>query len=245
MDYADVEDLPETANLDDDEIVGGAEIIDNNERLKDYVARIREITRLAREAMIQKGGDYVGMLNANHRQEWLEDFSDLLYDTQDFGKLSLDIMDAVLERFALVEAGAFERGATGWPTIWFYEEQNRDIFLKQVRWFSSNHGQQFGRLLTPLVDGIRVCGSFQPSAVELRDEHRLVLLDGEGLGHSAKEATSVSTKVTEKFPGTDLILLVDTCTVTNASSPSRATEVRRQQRATDTNSRLPLRILTK
>ena len=84
-------------------------------------------------------------------------------------------------------------------------------FLRQVRWFSSNHDQQFGRLLTPLVDGVRVRGPFQPTAIELQNNHRqLVLLDGEGLGHSAKEATSVSTKVTEKFVEVDMILLVDT-----------------------------------
>ena len=90
--------------------------------------------------------------------------------------------------------------------------------LQQVRWFTGNHGQQFGRLLTPLVNGIRVRGSFQPDTVELQDDdRRLVLLDGEGLGHSAREATSVSTKVTERFPETDMILLVD-----NAQSPMQA-----------------------
>ena len=92
------------------------------------------------------------------------------------------------------------------------------MFLKQVRWFSSNHDRQFGRLLTPLVNGIRVCGTFHPATAELRDDdQRLVLLDGEGLGHSAKEANSVSTKVTEKFSDVEMILLVDT-----AQSPMQA-----------------------
>ena len=127
-------------------------------------------------------------------------------------------MDVLAERFELIEAGDFERSATGWPTLWHYEEDARETFLQQVRWFSSNHDQQFGRLLTPLVDGIRVRGPFRPAAIELQDDDRqLVLLDGEGLGHSAKEATSVSTKVTEKFPDVDMILLVDT-----AQSPLQA-----------------------
>ena len=42
-------------------------------------------------------------------------------------------------------------------------------------------------------------------------------MDGEGLGHSAKEATSISTRVTERFPEADMILLVD-----NAQSPLQA-----------------------
>ena len=61
-------------------------------------------------------------------------------------------------------------------------------------------------------------GPFQPAVDGLRDaDRRLVLMDGEGLGHSAKEATSVSTRVTEKFPEADMILLVDT-----AQSPMQA-----------------------
>ena len=87
-----------------------------------------------------------------------------------------------------------------------------------MRWFSSNHDRQFGRLLTPLVDGIRVRGPFQPAAIELQDDERkLVLLDGEGLGHSAREAMSISTKVTERFTEADMILLVD-----DAQSPMQA-----------------------
>ena len=87
-----------------------------------------------------------------------------------------------------------------------------------MRWFTGNHSQQFGRLLTPLVDGIRVSGPFQPAAAELvDDDRRLVLLDGEGLGHSAREATSISTKVTERFQDVDMILLID-----SAQSPMQA-----------------------
>ena len=79
--------------------------------------------------------------------------------------------------------------------------------------------RQFGRLLTPLVDGIRVSGTVPPCTfAELQDaERRLVLLDGEGLGHSARD-TSVSTRITERFKDVDLILLVD-----SAESPLLAT----------------------
>ena len=218
MDYEYEDEVPEVDTLTDDEIVDGAELTRNNERLGEYVVRIREVARAVREAMAPEHGDFQDMDNANRREEWLEDFSDALYENQDFARLSLDIMDAIAERFDLVETGEFERSSTGWPTLWYYEEKDRNSFLKQVRWFSSNHKQQYGRLLTPLVDGIRVCGSFQPAVPGLwDDERRLVLLDGEGLGRSAKEATSISTKVTEKFPDTDMILLVDT-----AQSPMQA-----------------------
>ena len=218
MDYEYEDEVSEEDYVASDEIVKDFEVTNNNERLQEYVARIREIAEVVGGKIALERGNFQAMDNANQRQDWLEGFTDALYEYQDFAHLSLDIKDAIEDRFDLVEEGDFERGSTGWPAIWYYEEQDRATFLKQVRWFSSNHDQQFGRLLTPLVDGIRVRGPFQPKAIGLRDDdRRLVLMDGEGLGHSAKEATSISTKVTEKFPEVDMILLVDT-----AQSPMQA-----------------------
>ena len=218
MAFEDMDETPETDAFPEDETVGRDEISSNNLRLHEFVDRIKGVATTVREQMAKERDDFDVLNNANQRQEWLEGFTDALYENQGFGQLSLDIMDVLTERFDQIEAGDFERSSTGWPTLWHYEEDARETFLQQVRWFSSNHDQQFGRLLTPLVDGIRVRGPFRPSAMELQDDDRqLVLLDGEGLGHSAKEATSVSTKVTEKFPDVDMILLVDT-----AQSPLQA-----------------------
>ena len=218
MQYEYGDEALETDTLADDEIVAGSELTINNECLGDYVARIREIAAAVQEQKAADRGAFGELANANQRQVWLEDFTDGLYENPEFSRLSLDIMDGIAERFELIQAGDFERNSTGWPTLWYYEEKDRDAFLQQVRWFTGNHSRQFGRLLTPLVNGIRVRGSFQPDHVELQDyDWRLVLLDGEGLGHSAREATSVSTKVTERFPETDMILLVD-----DAQSPMQA-----------------------
>ena len=216
MDYGDDQSDPES--LPDDEKVDGLEVAANNKRLQECVARIRDIVGSVSTQMTAEYGEFHGLSSANERQEWLESFVDQLYDYQDFGRLSLDLIDDVHERFSLIEVGDYERSATGWPTLWYFEEDDRDAFLQQVRWFTSNHDQQFGRLLTPLVDGIRVRGPFVPTARTLQGcDRRLVLVDGEGLGHSAKEATSVSTRVTERFPEADMILLVD-----NAQSPMQA-----------------------
>ena len=218
MQYEYGDEASETDTLSDDEIVAGSELAVNNERLGDYVARIRKIGMAVQEQKAAVHGAYGDLANATQRQVWLEDFTDGLYENPDFSPLSWDIMDRIAERFDLVQSRDYELSETVWPILWHYEEKDRDTFLRQVRWFTGNHGQQFGRLLTPLVNGIRVRGSFQPYDVELQDDdRRLVLLDGEGLGHSAREATSVSTKVTERFPETDMILLVD-----NAQSPMQA-----------------------
>ena len=208
----------EAAALAEDEIVAGPELIQNKDRLFEYINRIKEVAEAAQKQTTKKHGDLKGIDNPNKRQEWQEDFRDALYENKDFTQLSLDIMEAVQHRFNLIEEGIFDGSKTDWCSHWYYEEKDRDTFLKQVRWFTSNHSQQFGRLLTPLVNGIRVSGPFQPAKPELRDNDRkLVLLDGEGLGHSAKEATSISTKITERFSEADMILLVD-----NAESPMQA-----------------------
>ena len=99
----------------------------------------------------------------------------------------------------LVEAGEFKRNSDGWPILWRYEEDNRVAFFQQLRRFSGNHHRQFGRLLTPLVNGLRVQGSFRPTDSRLPSDKNLVLLDGEGLGHTARSASSISTRITQKI----------------------------------------------
>ena len=204
--------------LPDDEVVAAADLTKNNERLREYVVRIKEIATAVQEQIALRSGDYHDMDSATRREAWIEEFTDALYENRGFTDISVDIMGSIEERFGLIAEGDFEREATGWPILWYYEERDRTAFLRQVRWFTGNHSQQFGRLLTPLVDGIRVSGPFQPTATKLQDgDRRLVLLDGEGLGHSAREATSISTKVTDRFQEADMILLID-----NAQSPMQA-----------------------
>ena len=204
--------------LPDDEVVAAADLTKNNERLREYVVRIRDIATAVQEQIALRSGDYHDMDSATRREAWIEEFTDALYENRGFTDISVDIMESIEERFGLIAEGDFEREATGWPILWYYEERDRTAFLRQVRWFTGNHSQQFGRLLTPLVDGIRVSGPFQPTATKLQDgDRRLVLLDGEGLGHSAREATSISTKVTDRFQEADMILLID-----NAQSPMQA-----------------------
>lgn len=207
-------------SLPAEETITDEALLVNNERLTAYVIQIREVATATKDRMVPEYGTYENIANPYRLEEWREAYIDSLYDNEDFRDLSLDIMDVIKERFEAISEGAFEQTASDWPNRWQCRllEGDRVVFLRQVRWFTSNHGDQFGRLLTPLVDGIRAKGPFKPFIDELgKDERRLVFLDGEGLGHSAKEATSVSTKVTERFPDVEMILLVD-----DAQSPMQA-----------------------
>ena len=144
-------------------------------------------------------GPLLDQKTADDRAAWLELFGNETYAHKEFSEIALDTMDDISDRFATVNAGTIERAQTGWPIIWSYESADRGEFLSHVRWFSSNHHKQFGRLLTPLVDGIRVQGPFYPSSGELNRTNKLVLLDGQGLGHTATTASSVSTRITQRF----------------------------------------------
>src|SRR5690606_369418 len=90
---------------------------------------------------------------------------------------------------------------------------------KTVTRFSSNHKPRFGRLLTPLVNGVRVAGPFLPKWNN-GQQPKLVLLDGEGLGHTPKSVAAISTPLTRRIEAADAIVLVD-----NAVQPMQAAPV--------------------
>ena len=208
FDYGDSEEVAD--DLADDEIVGAEALRENNAALRQFVERITKLAQDVGEAVGDMQGAYDQLDNERERLDWLaEHFAPILRNDEEFVGLAEDIMKATEDRFDKMSAGTFVP-PDGWPSYWRFDETDRDRFLQQVRWFSSNHHKQFGRLLTPLVDGVRVRGPLYPSpALHDDGEPRLVLLDGEGLGHSAKEATSISTRITDRFSEVDLILLVD------------------------------------
>lgn len=197
-----------------DEGVTSEEITSNRKWLESCLERILAISSAAAAKTEEELGDKLNNLNSDDRSAWLELFTDCLHEQEEFSKLSLDLMDEVRERFERIKEGEFRHGPTGWPLLWTFAAESRDDFLRHVRWFSSNHHAQFGRLLTPLVDGVRVKGPFHPQPESLQAAPRLVLIDGEGVGHSAKAASSVSTRITRRFAEADLILIVD-----NAEQP--------------------------
>jgi len=91
---------------------------------------------------------------------WLALFGDELHKHPEFSNLAQEVIEEVAERFSGIEKGdgELQRAPGGWPGLWTIKSDDRARFLAAVRWFSSNHHAQFGRLLTPLVNGIRVKG---------------------------------------------------------------------------------------
>jgi len=136
--------------------------------------------------------------------------------SQEFHSLVDEILDDVEARFDFLSPETLERGRDGWPRIWKWNSSNRAAFIREVNRFSSNYAPNFGRLLTPLVEGIRVVGPFGP-AWRFPKTPKIVIMDGRGIGHTADSTSSVSTSITRRFEIADAILLAD-----NAAQPMQA-----------------------
>lgn len=191
----------------------------NSEVLEGYIERINNLTaNVVNRLSHDLGIDFskpVGSDREAAKQLIEENFETYLTEDESFHEFVQDVLDSVLSRFDLIDAGHLERHRSGWPKRWRFDSDNRDEFIGQIRWFSSNYWPQFGRLLTPLVSGIRVKGPLIPTFTETIP--RLVLIDGQGLGHTPSSSSSVTTHITKRFDRVDVILVVD-----NAQQPMQA-----------------------
>lgn len=157
-------------------------------------------------------------------EEFEDELDNLLRDDETVHSVADELMDEIEKRFDLLPRNSrtkIRRTKQGWPVAWEgrWDTDDRDGFLKSISRFSSNFAPLFGRLLTPLVNGMRVAGPFCPTWTDGR-QPRLVLLDGEGLGHTPRSSAAVSTSVSERIEKTDAIILVD-----SAAQPMQAAPI--------------------
>lgn len=200
-----------------DESVSTADAEKLQAKLEDYVGRITALAKSKGEAIAKELLPDPHSASVEDREAALEIFQSELFADEAFHEIVHDVMDDALHRFDLLDSGELTHRSSSskWPLMWTYETADRTEFLRQARWFSSNFAPSFGKLLTPLVDGIRVQGPLFPVFTD--HQAKLVLLDGQGLGHTPDSSTSVTTHITRRFSDVDAILLVD-----NAEQPVQA-----------------------
>ncbi|MEU4712214.1 hypothetical protein AB0F73_00880 [Micromonospora purpureochromogenes] len=151
--------------------------------------------------------------------EYIEENLDTeLRQSDEFHSIVDSLVDEIEKRFSTLDVGVLRRNRQGWPVSWSWSTDDRTTFIKYVTRFSSNYAPLFGRLLTPLVNGIRVSGPFVPEWGSR--SAKLVLVDGEGLGHTPKSVATLSTRVAVQLEKVDAVLLVD-----NATQPMQAAPV--------------------
>jgi hypothetical protein len=177
--------------------------------LEAFLRRIRSLAHTAREKTekdLEIQFDNVSSADRDFAEEY---FELALEDLPEFDQLVDDILEEILRKFQNLPPGERHNRAGGWPESWTFEcdVRSRDDFIKRVRWFCSNYSQRFGKLVTPLVQGIRVRGPLRPRFTsEISD---VVLIDGQGFGHTPESTASVSTQITRRYAEVDAILLVD------------------------------------
>ena len=174
--------------------------------LETYLKKIRDLAASADTQLSRERGEPLKKLSGDDHEEAVALLLERVEKLPGFAELADTIFDRVLACFSyLTEGRLTKRG--GWPEKWTFSGSDRDGFLRLIRWFSSNHSKAWGRLLTPLVQGIRVKGPLAPGFTD--EVPRLVLIDGEGLGHTPESVVNVSTHYTSRYPSVDVILLVD------------------------------------
>lgn len=177
-------------------------------RIVTFVTRIETAASKTVGALELNLGVKLARLEKKDLDSFQELFEDELRQSEEFHEIVDDIFDAVEERFAGLNAEGFKRDRNDWPLLWQFQSQDRAEFIKTVNRFSSNYAPNFGKLLTPLVEGIRVQGPFRPDWLPTAN-CKLVLMDGEGLGHTPESSASISTRITERLREVDAVVLVD------------------------------------
>lgn len=189
------------------------------ERLQSYVIRLTAIGEAARTRLANEFDLSSQSLGLADRDAFLELLEETLREDDDVKSVVDEVLEDVETRFTFLNVGDLERDRSGWPTRWTYESDERADFIRTITRFSSNYAPMFGRLLTPLVQGMRVAGPFVPEWHNKDDVPRLVIMDGEGIGHTPESAASISTAVTKRFDRSDVILLVDNATQPMVAGP--------------------------
>lgn len=206
--YDDDESEDEARELDSASCVTAEEKSNNQKTLATYIARVIGLAQRLRSDLEADQGQ-IEKMAPDDRSAALDLIEEQAVASDEFIELVSDILDELRTKFSHVSDGQFEKTTTGWPNAWRIkcEAGERDKFLKAVRFFSGISYQSWGKLLTPLVNGLRVIGPFKPTWSE--ESARLVLVDTEGLGHKANATADLPEQVLTLLHEADVVLLVD------------------------------------
>lgn len=186
-----------------------AERLANALTVRGYLERVSRIAAKCKASVETEHGPLVQMTPADKAAalELIEEQADA---SEEFLELVSDVVDELRSKFNVIgDVGKFDKTTTGWPRAWLLSctQEKRSEFLAALRFFSGISPTSWGRLLTPLVNGMRVQGPFHASWAST--EPRLVLMDTEGLGHKANATADLPEQTAVLLHEADVILLVD------------------------------------
>lgn len=183
---------------------------ENARKVRDFAERVVAIAKRCKETVEADQGPIESM-SAADRSAALDLIEEQADESQEFLELVSDILDELRNKFDAAEGeGRYEKSTTGWPRAWHLRGKSvdRKSLIAALRPFASVlPSGAWGKLLTPLVNGMRVQGSFRPAWAT--SEPRLVLMDTEGLGHKANATADLPEQTISLLQESQVILLVD------------------------------------
>lgn len=219
----DEDDFNEEPNVNEAELVPETPESLDLDRTNDLL--IRAVQR-ARQIATHQGTELKAELEATDESDqrvvdelFEEELDRLLRQDEEYHAIADELMDEIELRFSALTLGSPRKTKQGWPISWEFSSPDRNSFIKEILRFSSNQAPLFGTLLTPLVNGIRVKGPFIPAWTE-GSKQPIVIVDGEGLGHTPDSSSSLSTNLLRRIDMVDAVVLVD-----NAAQPMQAAPV--------------------
>ena len=179
-----------------------------NHTLSAFIDRINVMGSEAKTAF-ESGHGPIADMSPEDRNAALDLIEGPIADSDSFVELVSDILDEIRNKFDLVTVGNFEKTTTGWPKAWYVKKSlsDRTSFLAAIRFFSDNHHKSWGKLLSPLVNSMRVAGPFKPNWAN--QTARLIIVDTEGLGHKADASADLPEQILAHLHEADVILLVE------------------------------------
>lgn len=197
------------SSIEDLSLVSDAESQRNAALVRGYVERVFTIAQKGRAVIEAQQGPLAAMIPAD-RMAALDLIEEQADNSSDFLELVSDILDELCTKFdILANLGRFEKTTTGWPKAWALksEPEDRPSFLRALRCVSGISVKSWGKLLTPLVNGMRIQGPFKP--IWSLAQPRIILMDTEGLGHKATSTADLPDQTVALLHEADVILLID------------------------------------
>lgn len=184
------------------------EIALNQKFLNDCISRIG-VLAIRFKTEVESSQGQIEEMTSSDRNAALDLIEEQITASDEFLEFVSDILDELRSKFECVNSGRFEKTTTGWPNAWHYKSKSdeRELFLTNIKLFTGIAHQTWGKLLTPLVNGLRVKGPFKPTWTD--QAARLVLIDTEGLGHKADATADMPEQVLTLLHDADIALLVD------------------------------------
>jgi hypothetical protein len=163
--------------------------------------------------------EVAGRVDTGRAIDWVAQV-ETLREEPAFNRAIDAIMSEIRDRFDLVETGELKTDADGWPHAWHLVSPERASLLHGLAPLVGNEGVAFGRLLTPLVNGLRVRGPFHPDWAP--EVPYLMLTDTEGMGHTPDTAAALSSRLLDAADRADRIVIVDNALVPGQAATAAA-----------------------